>query len=60
MYPFVSIAYAQSAGDAGSQSPFFSIYSTCINPWSLLVFDHPTAAKKAERAHAYGREFEKR
>ena len=23
MYPFVSIAYAQSAGDAGSQSPFF-------------------------------------
>ena len=23
MYPFVSVAYAQSAGDAASQSPFF-------------------------------------
>ena len=49
MYPFVSIAYAQSAGDAGSQSPFFQFIPLVLILgvfWFLII--RPQQKKQKE------------
>ena len=49
MYPFVSIAYAQSAGDAASQSPFFQFIPLVLILgvfWFLII--RPQQKKQKE------------
>jgi len=44
MFPFVSVAYAQSAGEASSQSPFFQFIPGVF--WFLII--RPQQKKKKE------------
>ena len=49
MYPFVSVAYAQSAGDAASQSPFFQFIPLVLILgvfWFLII--RPQQKKQKE------------
>ena len=50
MYPFVSVAYAQSAGEAASQSPFFQFIPLVLILgvfWFLII--RPQQKKQKER-----------
>ena len=50
MFPFESIAYAQSAGRCLFTEHVFSIYPAGFNSWRFLVPDNTSPAKK-QKAH---------
>ena len=52
MFPFVSVAYAQSAGEASSQSPFFQFIPLVLILgvfWFLII--RPQRKKQKEHVH---------
>ncbi len=54
MYPFVSVAYAQSAGEAAPQSPFFQFIPLVLILgvfWFLIIRPQ---TKKAKTTFEYG------